>query len=58
MFAKAVAGSACFPPLFGPMRTDRADERFNGAALSVSVATGEAKSSNTSESRTAPSTTT
>jgi NTE family protein len=28
--AQAVAASACFPPLFGPMRIDRAAERFKG----------------------------
>ncbi len=28
--AQAVAASACFPPLFGPMRIDRAHERFKG----------------------------
>jgi NTE family protein len=28
--AEAVAASACFPPLFGPMRIDRAPERFKG----------------------------
>jgi NTE family protein len=28
--AQAVAASACFPPLFGPMRIDRATERFKG----------------------------
>ena len=28
--AQAVAASACFPPLFGPMRMDRAAERFKG----------------------------
>lgn len=28
--AQAVAASACFPPLFGPLRIDRARERFKG----------------------------
>ncbi len=28
--AQAVAASACFPPLFGPMRIERAAERFKG----------------------------
>ena len=28
--AQAVAASACFPPLFGPLRIDRAPERFKG----------------------------
>ena len=28
--AQAVAASACFPPLFGPLRIDRAHERFRG----------------------------
>jgi len=28
--AQAVAASACFPPLFGPMRIDRAAQRFKG----------------------------
>ena len=28
--AQAVAASACFPPLFGPLRIDRAAERFKG----------------------------
>jgi len=28
--AQAVAASACFPPLFGPMRIERAVERFKG----------------------------
>ncbi len=28
--AQAVAASACFPPLFGPMRIERAGERFKG----------------------------
>ncbi len=27
---QAVAASACFPPLFGPMRIERAAERFKG----------------------------
>ena len=36
--AQAVAASACFPPLFGPMRIDRAAERFKGVrAPSVSA---------------------
>jgi|CXWL01.1.fsa_nt_gi NTE family protein len=28
--AQAVAASACFPPLFGPLRIERAPERFKG----------------------------
>ncbi len=33
--AQAVAASACFPPLFGPLRIDRAAERFKGACAKV-----------------------
>ena len=30
--AQAVAASACFPPLFGPLRIERAAERFKGGS--------------------------
>lgn len=32
--AEAVAASACFPPLFGPLRIDRAAQRFKGGRAS------------------------
>jgi len=32
-WAQAVAASACFPPLFGPLRIDRAPERFKGGRM-------------------------
>ena len=41
--AQAVAASACFPPLFGPMRIERAAERFKGGRGGGAGADGRRK---------------